>query len=72
MPVIDRYDYVIIDCPPSLGVVTKNGLRFSTGYIIPTIPDIVSTWGIFQIVATVHAFAEDAGHPDQTAWHRGH
>ena len=38
--VIDRYDFIIIDCPPSLGVVTKNGLRISTGYIIPTIPDI--------------------------------
>jgi chromosome partitioning protein len=49
-PVIDRYDYVIIDCPPSLGTVTKNGLRLSTGYVIPTIPDIVSTWGIYQIV----------------------
>lgn len=58
-PVIDRYDYVIIDCPPSLGTVTKNGLRISTGYIIPTIPDILSTWGIYQIVDNVHRFAED-------------
>ena len=40
-PVIDRCDYIIIDCPPSLGAVTKNGLRISTGYVIPTIPDIV-------------------------------
>jgi chromosome partitioning protein len=58
-PILDRYDYVIIDCPPSLGTVTKNGLRISTGYIIPTIPDIVSTWGIYQIVDNVERFARD-------------
>ena len=62
-PVIDRYDYIIIDCPPSLGTVTKNGLRISTGYIIPTIPDIVSTWGIHQIVDNVARFANDIGIP---------
>lgn len=60
-PVIDRYDYIIIDCPPSLGTVTKNGLRISTGYVIPTIPDIVSTWGIYQIVENVERFAKDIG-----------
>jgi chromosome partitioning protein len=58
-PIIDRYDYIIIDCPPSLGTVTKNGLRISTGYVIPTIPDIVSTWGIYQIVENVERFAQD-------------
>ena len=60
-PTIDRYDYIIIDCPPSLGAVTKNGLRISTGYVIPTIPDIVSTWGIYQIVENVERFAQDVG-----------
>ena len=62
-PVVDRYDYIIIDCPPSLGTVTKNGLRISTGYIIPTIPDIVSTWGIYQIVDNVARFSEDISRP---------
>jgi|TARA_R110002096_G_scaffold49157_1_gene130137 chromosome partitioning protein len=59
--VLDRYDYVVIDCPPSLGTVTKNGLRISSGYVIPTIPDIVSTWGIYQIVDNVARFADDIG-----------
>ncbi len=58
-PIIDRYDYVIIDCPPSLGTVTKNGLRISTGYVIPTIPDIVSTWGIYQIVENLERFSRE-------------
>lgn len=60
-PVLERYDYVIIDCPPSLGAITKNGLRISTGYVIPTIPDIVSTWGIYQIVDNVARFSSDIG-----------
>ena len=54
---------MIIDCPPSLGTVTKNGLRISSGYVIPTIPDIVSTWGIYQIVDNVHRFAADLDRP---------
>ena len=60
-PVLDQYDYVLIDCPPSLGTVTKNGLRISTGYIIPTIPDILSTWGIMQIVNIVSRFSRETG-----------
>jgi chromosome partitioning protein len=60
-PIIDRYDYIIIDCPPSLGTVTKNGLRISTGYVIPTIPDILSTWGIYQIVSNVDRFSRETG-----------
>jgi len=49
-PIIDEYDYVLIECPPNLGIITLNGLRIAHGYIIPSIPDILSTYGIPQIV----------------------
>ena len=61
--ILDDYDYVLIDCPPNLGLITLNGLRLSTGYIIPTIPDVLSTYGIDQIVTRVAAFSDNVGQP---------
>jgi chromosome partitioning protein len=60
-PILDDYEYVLIDCPPNLGIITLNGLRISHGYIIPTIPDFVSTYGIPQIKARVQQFADNIG-----------
>jgi chromosome partitioning protein len=60
---LDNYDLVLIDCPPNLGIVTLNGLRVANGYIIPTIPDILSTYGIPQIVTRVREFSEQIGEP---------
>jgi len=56
-PILDDYDFVLIDCPPNLGLITLNGLRICNGYIIPTIPDVLSTYGIPQIVSRIGAFA---------------
>ena len=56
---LDDYDIVLVDCPPNLGIITLNGLRISHGYIIPTIPDHLSTYGIPQIVQRVRAFSEE-------------
>ena len=54
---LDDYDVVIVDCPPNLGIITLNGLRISRGFIIPTIPDILSTYGIPQILKRVRQFS---------------
>lgn len=40
------YDYIIFDCPPATKIVTQNAIAVSHGYIIPTIPDAVSTRGL--------------------------
>lgn len=57
--VLENYDYVLIDCPPNLGYITLNGLQISDGYIIPTIPDVMSTYGIPQIVTRVAEFSNE-------------
>jgi chromosome partitioning protein len=57
----NEYDFVLIDCPPSLGLVTLNGLRISDYYVIPTIPDHLSTYGIKQIIDRVKEFSETVG-----------
>jgi chromosome partitioning protein len=62
-PILDDYDLVLVDCPPNLGIITLNGLRISNGYIIPTIPDILSTYGIPQIVTRVRDFSKQIGEP---------
>ncbi len=57
----DNYDYILIDCPPNMGLITLNGLRIANGYIIPTIPDVLSTYGIPQIITRVDMFSDTIG-----------
>lgn len=58
--VLDQYDFVLIDCPPNLGIVTLNGIYISDYYLIPCIPDILSTYGIPQILGRVDKFRQKA------------
>lgn len=58
-PLFDRYDYVLMDCPPNLGFITQNGLEVSDHYLIPTIPDRMSTYGIPQIAGKIDQLRRD-------------
>jgi len=42
----DNYDYIICDCSPHFNPVTKNSLWASDAYVVPTVPDFLSTYGI--------------------------
>ncbi|WP_041299088.1 MULTISPECIES: ParA family protein [Mycobacterium ulcerans group] len=52
-PVLDRYDYVLIDCQPSLGLLTVNGLACADGVVIPTECEYFSLRGLALLTVTV-------------------
>lgn len=52
-PILDRYSHIIIDSPPTLGILTINAMTASTDLIIPMGADIYSLQGLAQLHSTV-------------------
>ena len=55
----DQYDYCLLDCPPSFGIVTKNAISASDFYLVPARPDYLSTLGVHELKRHVEKFASD-------------
>ncbi len=49
----NSYDYVIFDCPPATKIVSQNALACSHGYIVPVIPDELSSRGVTHFSSLV-------------------
>ena len=49
----DRYDYILIDCMPSLGLMTINSLAAADSVIIPLQPDYLSSKGLNLLLRSV-------------------
>jgi hypothetical protein len=54
---------VLIDCPPNLGFITRNGIEISDDYLIPTGPDKLSglthrNWAYFPSILGGRTFAQ--------------
>jgi chromosome partitioning protein len=52
-PVLDRYHFIIIDCPPSLGLLTINGLTAADSVLIPMQCEYFALEGLAQLIETI-------------------
>ncbi len=58
----NHYDYLILDSPPSVGLLTFNGLMASDEVIIPVDPSYFSLHGLGKLLDTIQIIEEKAGH----------
>lgn len=52
-PILNSYDYILLDTPPALGIITINAFTASDTIIVPMLSDIFSLQGISQLYETV-------------------
>ena len=58
------YDLVLIDCPPSIGLLTANGLVAAQGVIIPSMPAEADLWGVELFMNTLRGLKDVGLNPD--------
>jgi chromosome partitioning protein len=58
-PVRERYDYILIDTPPSLGLLTINALTASEGVIVPVQCEYLSLRGLLQLEHTMRMIRDN-------------
>jgi chromosome partitioning protein len=52
-PILDDYDFIIIDCPPSLGLLTVNALTACSDVLIPIQCEYYALEGVSQLITTI-------------------
>ena len=52
-PIKEDYDFILIDCPPSLGLITLNGLSAASSILVPIQCEYYALEGLSQLISTV-------------------
>src|SRR5204863_8703867 len=56
------YDYVVVDCPPNVGLLTFNALKACSEAIVPMDPSFFSLHGIGKLLETFEVLAKETNH----------
>lgn len=57
--VMDAFDYVLIDCPPAMSLLTYNALTAATSVVLPVQLEVLATKGIAEIINAIKETRED-------------
>lgn len=52
---VDYYDFIILDCPPSIGAITQNAMTAANSLIIPTQPEYFSTYALRNVMQSIRS-----------------
>ena len=58
-PIKDNYDYVILDCPPALGMLTVNAMTASDSVLVPIQCEFYALDGLTQLIYTINLIQEN-------------
>jgi chromosome partitioning protein len=52
-PLRERFEHILIDCPPGMGLLTRNALVAADGYVVPVVPHFLAVEGLENLVQAV-------------------
>src|SRR5579871_1003525 len=59
-PILGTYDYILLDCPPSLGLLTVNALIAASEVLIPMASEYYSMLGVSLLIRTIRTIKGEA------------
>ena len=70
--VTDDFDFILIDCPPSLGLITVNGLAAADEVLVPIQCEYYALEGLGQLLRNVHLVQANLNEKLEVSHHRAH